>query len=57
MPGLLGTADKMPPPLARRAMAGRAQAQVMEVAGSYAIYVSKPAEVAELIRQAAEASV
>ena len=36
-------------------MAGRAQAQVTEVPGSHAIYVSKAAEVAEFIRQAAEA--
>jgi carboxypeptidase C (cathepsin A) len=38
-------------------MAGRAQAQVMEVPGSHAIYVSRPEEVAEIIRQAANASI
>ena len=54
---LVATEDKMIPPPAQRAMAGRAQAHVTEVLGSHAIYVSKPAEVAELIRQAAEASV
>lgn len=54
---LVVTEDKMIPPRAQRAMAGRAQAQVTEVPGSHAIYVSKPAEVAEIIRQAAEASV
>ncbi|MDR3456995.1 MAG: alpha/beta hydrolase [Verrucomicrobiae bacterium] len=51
---LVATEDKMIPPPAQRAMAGRAQAQVTEVPGSHAIYVSKPAEVAEFIRQAAE---
>jgi pimeloyl-ACP methyl ester carboxylesterase len=54
---LVATEDKMIPPPAQRAMAGRAQAQVTEVPGSHAIYVSKPAEVAEVIRQAAEATV
>jgi pimeloyl-ACP methyl ester carboxylesterase len=54
---LVATEDKMIPPPAQRAMAGRAQAHVTEVPGSHAIYVSKPAEVAALIRQAADASV
>jgi pimeloyl-ACP methyl ester carboxylesterase len=49
--------DKMIPPPAQRAMAGRAKAQVTEVPGSHAIYVSKPAEVAEVIQQAADASI
>jgi hypothetical protein len=35
-------------------MAERAKASVTEVPGSHAIYVSKPVEVAEIIRQAAE---
>ena len=52
---LVATEDKMIPPPAQRAMAGRARAQVTEVPGSHAIYVSKPDEVAEVIRQAAEA--
>jgi hypothetical protein len=43
----------MIPPQAQRAIAGRAKAQVMEVPGSHAIYVSKPAEVAKIIGQAA----
>ena len=38
-------------------MAGRAKAQVTEVPGSHAIYVSKPAEIAKLIQQAADARV
>jgi len=52
---LVATEDKMIPPPAQRAMAGRAKAQVTEVAGSHAIYVSKPAEIARLIQQAADA--
>jgi pimeloyl-ACP methyl ester carboxylesterase len=54
---LVATEDKMIPPPAQRAMAGRAQAQVTEVPGSHAIYVSKPDEVAEVIRRAADASI
>jgi pimeloyl-ACP methyl ester carboxylesterase len=54
---LVATEDKMIPPPAQRAMAGRAQAQVTEVPGSHAIYVSKPAEVAEIIQQAANSSI
>ena len=53
---LVATEDKMIPPPAQRAMAGRAKAEVTEVPGSHAIYVSKPDEVAEIIRQAADAS-
>lgn len=54
---LVATEDKMIPPPAQRAMAGRAKAQVTELPGSHAIYVSKPAEVAEVIRRAADASI
>jgi len=50
---LVATEDKMIPPPAQRAMAQRAKAQVIEVPGSHAIYVSKPAEIAEFIQQAA----
>ena len=50
---LVATEDKMIPPPAQRAMAQRAKAQVTEVPGSHAIYVSKPAEIAEFIRRAA----
>ena len=53
---LVATEDKMIPPPAQRAMAGRAKAQVREVPGSHAIYVSKPVEVAEMIKLAADAS-
>jgi pimeloyl-ACP methyl ester carboxylesterase len=52
---LVASEDKMIPPPAQRAMAGRANALVTEVPGSHAIYVSKPNEVAEVIRQAAVA--
>jgi len=50
---LVATEDKMIPPPAQRAMAGRAKAQVRDVPGSHSVYVSKPAEVAEIIQQAA----
>jgi len=48
----------MIPPPAQRAMARRAKAQVTEVPGSHAIYVSKPADVANIIQQqAADSSI
>jgi pimeloyl-ACP methyl ester carboxylesterase len=50
---LVASEDKMIPPPAQRMMAQRANAQVKELPGSHAIYVSKPAEIAEFIRQAA----
>jgi pimeloyl-ACP methyl ester carboxylesterase len=53
---LVASEDKMIPPPAQRAMAQRAKAQVKELPGSHAIYVSKPAEIAEFIRQAAGAA-
>jgi pimeloyl-ACP methyl ester carboxylesterase len=51
---LVATDDHMIPPPAQRAMAERAGSTVTEVAGSHAIYVSQPAAVAALIRQAAQ---
>ena len=54
---LVATDDHMIPPPAQRMMAERAGAEVVETAGSHAFYVSKPAEVARLIEQAATASV
>ena len=51
-----GADDRMIPPPAQRAMAERAGATVVETSGSHAVYVSKPAEVARLIEQAAERS-
>lgn len=51
---LVSSDDKMIPPPAQRAMAGRAKAKVTEVSGSHAVYVSRPAEVAEIIAKAAQ---
>jgi pimeloyl-ACP methyl ester carboxylesterase len=53
---LVATEDHMIPPPAQHQMAQRAGAEVVETAGSHAFYVSKPAKVAELIKQAATAS-
>jgi len=53
---LVATDDRMIPPPAQRAMSERAGSTVTEVAGSHAIYVSKPAAVAALITQAASAA-
>jgi pimeloyl-ACP methyl ester carboxylesterase len=50
---LVATDDRMIPPAAQRAMAARAGATVVEVAGSHAIYVSQATAVAGLIGQAA----
>jgi pimeloyl-ACP methyl ester carboxylesterase len=51
---LLVTEDRMIPPPAQRFMSERAGSTVVEVAGSHAIYVSRPDEVAALIKQAAQ---
>jgi len=50
---LVATEDGMIPPPAQRMMAQRASATVREVAGSHAIYVSKPEPVADIIEAAA----
>jgi pimeloyl-ACP methyl ester carboxylesterase len=50
---LVTTEDRMIPPPAQREMSARAGSTVVDAAGSHAIYVSKPAVVAELIEQAA----
>ena len=50
---MVTTDDKMIPPAAQRFMAQRAGSTVVEVAGSHAVYVSRPQEVAALIEQAA----
>jgi len=52
---LLTTEDRMIPPDAQRAMSDRAGSTVLEVAASHSVYVSQPARVAELIKQAATA--
>jgi pimeloyl-ACP methyl ester carboxylesterase len=53
---MVTTEDRMIPPSAQRAMAERAGASVTEAEGSHAIYVSQPAAVAALIREAATAA-
>ena len=50
---LVATEDHMIPPPAQRIRAERAGASVVEAIGSHAVYVSQPAAVADLIRQAA----
>ena len=50
---LVASDDKMIPPAAQRFMAERAGSTVVEVAGSHAVYVSRPEAVAELIETAA----
>jgi pimeloyl-ACP methyl ester carboxylesterase len=52
---LVATEDGMIPPPAQRMMAQRAGATVREVAGSHAVYVSKPGPVADIIEAAAAA--
>jgi pimeloyl-ACP methyl ester carboxylesterase len=51
---LVATDDRMIPPAAQRLMSKRAGAKVVESAGSHAIYVSRPSEVAAIIKNAAE---
>jgi pimeloyl-ACP methyl ester carboxylesterase len=51
---LVATEDLMIPVAAQRSMSDRAGSTVVEVAGSHAIYVSKPKDVAALIRRAAQ---
>jgi len=52
---LVATDDRMIPPAAQRFMSKRASATVVESAGSHAIYVSRPEEVASIVRTAAQA--
>jgi pimeloyl-ACP methyl ester carboxylesterase len=49
---LIATEDRMIPPQAQREMAERAGATVEEVAASHSLYVSQPAAVAGLVKQA-----
>src|SRR6266480_1522154 len=53
---LIATEDRMIPPPAQREMSARSGSTVVEVSGSHAIYVSKPAAVAELIETAINAT-
>jgi pimeloyl-ACP methyl ester carboxylesterase len=50
---LVTTEDGMIPPLAQRAMSERAGSSISEAAASHAVYVSQPAAVAALIKEAA----
>lgn len=52
---LVASDDHMIPPPAQRQMAKRAGSTVVETKGSHAVYVSKPAAVAEIIEKAAAA--
>ena len=49
---MVATEDKMIPPAAQRFMSSRAGSTVVEEQGSHAIYVSQPAAVAALIKNA-----
>jgi pimeloyl-ACP methyl ester carboxylesterase len=51
---MVTTEDRMIPPTAQRAMSQRIGATVTEVAASHSVYVSQPALVANLIKQAAQ---
>jgi pimeloyl-ACP methyl ester carboxylesterase len=51
---LIATDDKMIPPPAQQFMSKRAGANVVEVKGSHAIYMSQAEEVASLIKKAAK---
>jgi pimeloyl-ACP methyl ester carboxylesterase len=50
---LVATDDRMIPPPAQRMMAERTGATVIETPGSHSVYVSRPAAVADLIKEAA----
>lgn len=52
---LVASDDRMIPPPAQRLMAKRAGADVTEVPGSHAVYVSNPQAVADIIEKAAKA--
>jgi pimeloyl-ACP methyl ester carboxylesterase len=54
---LLTTEDRMIPPPAQRSMSERAGSTVTEVAASHSVYLSQPAAVATLIKQASSAVV
>jgi pimeloyl-ACP methyl ester carboxylesterase len=44
--------DKVIPPAAQRAMAGRAHATIREIPGSHAVYVANPQAIAAFIKEA-----
>ena len=51
---LIATDDHMIPPAAQRSMSDRMGAKVVESPGSHAVYVSRPADVAQMIQKAAQ---
>jgi pimeloyl-ACP methyl ester carboxylesterase len=53
---LVTTDDQMIPPPTQRAMSERAKAAVTETPANHAVYVSQPTVVAQLIKQAANAT-
>jgi pimeloyl-ACP methyl ester carboxylesterase len=50
---MVATEDREIPPATQRSMSQRAGSTVVEVAATHAVYISQPAPVADLIRQAA----
>jgi pimeloyl-ACP methyl ester carboxylesterase len=50
---LVATDDRMIPPPAQRAMAGRAGATISEAAASHSVYISQPQAVIDLVAEAA----
>jgi hypothetical protein len=52
---MVNTENRMIPPAAQRTMSQRAGSTVTEVAASHSVYVSQPAAVADLIKQAVSA--
>jgi pimeloyl-ACP methyl ester carboxylesterase len=52
---MVTTEDRMIPPAAQRTMSQRTGSTVVEVAASHSVYVSQPAAVADLVKQAASA--
>jgi pimeloyl-ACP methyl ester carboxylesterase len=52
---MVATEDREIPPGAQRTMSQRAGSTVVEVAASHAVYITQPAPVADLIKQAASA--
>jgi pimeloyl-ACP methyl ester carboxylesterase len=53
--GIVATTDRMINPELQRAMYARANAQITEIEGSHAIFLSQPQAVAEVIKAAAAA--
>jgi pimeloyl-ACP methyl ester carboxylesterase len=52
---MVATEDREIPPAAQRAMSQRTGSTVVEMAASHAVYISQPAPVADLIKQAVSA--